>query len=64
MENHDVLTLTPVPHPDGRVQRVGFDLTDPYVEQCWGPGDRAERNGPVTATADAVDRTGAGNDRA
>ncbi len=19
------------------MQRVGFDLTDPYVEQCWGP---------------------------
>jgi hypothetical protein len=29
------LSFTPVDHPDGRVQRVGFDLTDPYVEQCW-----------------------------
>jgi len=37
MENHTVLTFTPVDHPDTRVQRVGFDLTDPYVEQCWGP---------------------------
>ena len=37
METHDVLTFTPVDHPDARVQRVGFDLTDPYVEQCWGP---------------------------
>ena len=37
MENRDVLTFTPVEHPDPRVQRVGFDLTDPYVEQCWGP---------------------------
>ncbi len=37
MENHDVLTFTPVDHPDARVQRVGFDLTDPYVTQCWGP---------------------------
>ena len=37
MENHDVLTFTPVENPDPRVQRVGFDLTDPYVEQCWGP---------------------------
>ena len=37
METHTVLTLTPVDHPDARVQRVGFDLTDPYVEQCWGP---------------------------
>lgn len=36
MENHDVLTFMPVEHPDPRVQRVGFDLTDPYVEQCWG----------------------------
>lgn len=34
--NHDTtLTFTPVDHPDGRVRRVGFDLTDPYVEQCW-----------------------------
>jgi hypothetical protein len=23
-------------HPDPRVQRLGFDLTHPYVEQCWG----------------------------
>jgi len=37
MENHTVLTFTPVDHPDARVQRLGFDLADPYVEQCWGP---------------------------
>lgn len=37
MDNRDALTFTPVDHPDPRVQRVGFDLTDPYVEQCWGP---------------------------
>lgn len=37
MENRDVLTLVPVEHPDPRVQRFGFDLTDPYVEHCWGP---------------------------
>ena len=37
MENHSVLTFTPVEHPDARVQRLGFDLSDPYVEQCWGP---------------------------
>jgi len=24
------------PHPDPRVRRLGFDLTHPYVEQCWG----------------------------
>lgn len=36
MQKHDVLTITPVDHPDVRVRRVGFDLTDPYVEQCWG----------------------------
>ena len=33
MENRDVLTLIPVEHPDPRVQRFGFDLTDPYVER-------------------------------
>jgi len=27
--------FTPVDHPDARVRRIGFDLTDPYVEQCW-----------------------------
>ncbi len=36
MENQTVLTFTPVDHPDARVQRVGFDLADPYVVQCWG----------------------------
>ena len=30
-----MLTFTPVEHPNVRVQRVGFELTDPYVEQCW-----------------------------
>jgi len=29
------LKFTPVDHPDARVRRIGFDLTDPYVEQCW-----------------------------
>lgn len=37
MQNHTVLTFTPVDHPDAHVQRVGFDLADPYLEQCWGP---------------------------
>ena len=37
MENHEVLSFTPVDHPDARVRRAGFDLSDPYVEQCWGP---------------------------
>lgn len=35
MERDRILRFTPVDHPDDRVQRVGFDLTDPYVEQCW-----------------------------
>ncbi len=35
MERDRVLRFTPVDHPDARVQRVGFDLADPYVEQCW-----------------------------
>jgi len=35
MEPNRKLRFTPVEHPDARVQRVGFDLTDPYVEQCW-----------------------------
>jgi len=37
MEEHDVLTFTPVDHPDDRVRRLGFDLSGPYFEQCWGP---------------------------
>ena len=36
MENSDVLELAAMPHPDRRVRQVGFDLTHPYVEQCWG----------------------------
>ncbi len=35
MERDRTLSFTPVDHPDSRVQRVGFDLTDPCVEQCW-----------------------------
>ncbi len=35
MERDRTLFFTPVDHPDQRVQRIGFDLTDPYVEQCW-----------------------------
>lgn len=35
MERERTLCFTPVDHPDARVQRIGFDLTDPYVEQCW-----------------------------
>lgn len=30
------LELRALPHPDPRVQRAGFTLTSPYVEQCWG----------------------------
>lgn len=36
MENSNVLELAAAPHPDPRVRRAGFDLTHPYVEQCWG----------------------------
>lgn len=35
MERDRILTFSPVDHPDPRVQRVGFDILDPYVEQCW-----------------------------
>lgn len=35
MEPERALSFIPVDHPDPRVQRIGFDLTDPYVEQCW-----------------------------
>ena len=35
MERDQTLRFTPVDHPDTRMQRVGFDLNDPYVEQCW-----------------------------
>ena len=35
MEPDQILRFTPADHPDTRVQRVGFDLSDPYVEQCW-----------------------------
>lgn len=35
MEPTRTLELVAVPHPDPRVQRAGFELTDPYLEQCW-----------------------------
>ena len=34
MDTH--LELHAQPHPDPLVRRLGFELTDPYVEQCWG----------------------------
>jgi hypothetical protein len=30
------IEIQALPHPDDRVRRLGFDLTHPYVEQCWG----------------------------
>lgn len=36
MTETQLIELTPAPHPDPRVHRAGFGLTDPYVEQCWG----------------------------
>ena len=35
MERDRLLTLAPVNHPDRQVRRIGFDLSDTYVEQCW-----------------------------
>jgi hypothetical protein len=35
MEHDPVLRFSPAHHPNPRVRRVGFELTDPYVEQCW-----------------------------
>ncbi|MCB1257888.1 MAG: hypothetical protein KDB26_12325 [Microthrixaceae bacterium] len=35
MDPDQTLAFTPIDHPDPRVHRIGFDLTHPYVEQCW-----------------------------
>jgi hypothetical protein len=35
MDHDPLLTFSPLNHPNPKVQRVGFELTDPYVEQCW-----------------------------
>jgi hypothetical protein len=35
MEHNGSLRFTPVDHPDSRIRRIGFDLTDPYIEICW-----------------------------
>jgi hypothetical protein len=35
MEGDRLLTFSSAHHPNPRVRRVGFGLTDPYVEQCW-----------------------------
>lgn len=35
MDRDRLLTFAPVNHPNPKVRRVGFELTDPYVEQCW-----------------------------
>ena len=35
MERDPVLVFNPVNHPDRKVRQVGFELSDPYVEQCW-----------------------------
>lgn len=35
MEHDRTPQFTPVDHPDTRVRRIGFALSDPYVEHCW-----------------------------
>jgi hypothetical protein len=35
MERDPLLTFSPANHPHPKVRRVGFELTDPYVEHCW-----------------------------
>lgn len=35
MEPHRTLHLPADDHPDTLLQRIGFDLTDPYVEHRW-----------------------------
>ena len=35
MDHDPLLTFSPVNHPNPKVRPVGFELTDPYVEQCW-----------------------------
>lgn len=37
MEPTPHLQLHATPHPTPEVRRIGFDLTDPYIEQCWSP---------------------------
>lgn len=51
------LELEALPHPDPQVRRLGFDLSHPYVEQCWaavmGPsGIAILRRLPVMWTQD------------
>ena len=63
MDDH--LDLHAVPHPDARVRRLGFDLTHPYVEQCWGAmigpsGVAILRRAPVLWTAAEPARVPAG----
>ena len=35
MEPDRTLSFCPIEHPDARVRRFGFNLTDEYVEHCW-----------------------------
>ncbi|MGB3409935.1 MAG: hypothetical protein WBA45_01955 [Microthrixaceae bacterium] len=35
MELEHDLVISPVNHPGPQVRRIGLDLSDPYVEQCW-----------------------------
>ena len=32
-----LLEIAGVAHPAADIRQVGFDLSHPYVEQCWGP---------------------------
>jgi hypothetical protein len=38
MEHDRLLTFTPSSDLDPRVRRIGFELAEPYVEQCRGAG--------------------------
>jgi hypothetical protein len=55
MEPPEVLAIHAVPHPNRRVQRVGFALDDRYLEQVWagviGPSALLGPAAPARAVA-------------
>jgi hypothetical protein len=70
MAGSSQLSIAALPHPDRDVRALGFDVTHPYVELCWGavigpsatmilrrlPMLWAERD-PVVADADELGRS-------
>ncbi len=54
MQPPEALTVHAVPHPNPKVQRVGFELHDSYVEHVYAGRDRPHKRDAAAPATPAV----------